>query len=472
MKFLFLCRLFQGESASSKPIDTLIYPEIDEATFCSMRRDVGNGRLNIFAYVRANTFGEDYIDLYYYNMSSNSSHKRFILQENKKLSENEEVLFLYIIRDNKLYIDDENMCHLCMEVNKAFPGIHFTNYKANEISVALEHIYFSFIKQGPYEILYKANLERIAYNVFQLDINLIGKSPVELFDGLPINFLRMINQSDEFLLRWISSDRQRWKVVYEEYRAFLDSIPDEIQWEYLLQLYEFRNEGLEFRLKIYRLLKGTNCVYVSKYIKYCRNEKICSIKKRDVPKISEIDNVLHKQDITIQLLRKEKYFDKLIQRYKNDFYEYSYAEFMIFLPDGINAIIEESIEQENCLLDYVIPVVEGSTRILFMRKKISKQKSYITIEIKDNTILQAYGKNNRVLDTHELSFLEIYAGIKGINFNPLDIYKENEISGIKLFNTYYKEFMERHKMCIIMDQNHVEYRQLTLWECFPKECAH
>jgi hypothetical protein len=52
------------------------------------------------------------------------------------------------------------------------------------------------------------------------------------------------------------------------------------------------------------------------------------------------------------------------------------------------------VSQNNCVASYIEAVIDGKCHILFLRKKDSLDKSLVTIEIRDNKIVQAKRKFN------------------------------------------------------------------------------
>ena len=57
-------------------------------------------------------------------------------------------------------------------------------------------------------------------------------------------------------------------------------------------------------------------------------------------------------------------------------------------------MIEEGSSQHNCLRTYISKYSNGNCQIYFMRKKNNSDKSFVTIEVKKNKIVQARAKFN------------------------------------------------------------------------------
>jgi len=78
-------------------------------------------------------------------------------------------------------------------------------------------------------------------------------------------------------------------------------------------------------------------------------------------------------------------------------------------PDDIKM---EGVELHHCVASYISSVAEGKTKILFLRKLKKRDKSLITVEIRDKKIVQASGEYNRRLSSDEFEYLRHYCKIK------------------------------------------------------------
>lgn len=73
---------------------------------------------------------------------------------------------------------------------------------------------------------------------------------------------------------------------------------------------------------------------------------------------------------------------------------YEDADYIIYAPSSIRELIDESMQQHNCVRGYVKSIAEGTSQIYFMRKKEQPDVSFVTIEIVHATVFQAYYKYN------------------------------------------------------------------------------
>ena len=70
------------------------------------------------------------------------------------------------------------------------------------------------------------------------------------------------------------------------------------------------------------------------------------------------------------------------------------------------SLLDESKQQNHCVRTYAESYAEGDCDIYFMRDNNTPDKSLVTIEVKNNTIVQSRTKNNYSPSKKELKFLE------------------------------------------------------------------
>lgn len=68
----------------------------------------------------------------------------------------------------------------------------------------------------------------------------------------------------------------------------------------------------------------------------------------------------------------------------------------------------------NCLMTYVEAYIKNDTTILFMREADDVNAPYITIEIYDNTLMQAYHRFNEDCTSEEADWILSYSKRHGI----------------------------------------------------------
>ena len=134
--------------------------------------------------------------------------------------------------------------------------------------------------------------------------------------------------------------------------------------------------------------------------------------------------------------------------------------------DGVDMCIE-AIHQRNCLMDYIELYAAGNTTILFLRRKMNPDDSFVTIEVSNNVICQLYAKYNTLPDKKVYMFLETYSKIKGLYYDPYSLIfnsldeTEDEID--KELREYINQFEERHRFTFFSCEK-IEYYQMTIFD--------
>lgn len=69
--------------------------------------------------------------------------------------------------------------------------------------------------------------------------------------------------------------------------------------------------------------------------------------------------------------------------------------YMICVPETISELTKEGFELSHCVGSYAYPIIEGSSKIFFVRKKTSPNLSFVTVELdRNNKLIQAKGFAN------------------------------------------------------------------------------
>jgi hypothetical protein len=82
---------------------------------------------------------------------------------------------------------------------------------------------------------------------------------------------------------------------------------------------------------------------------------------------------------------------------------------MIIAPKSASDVINEGVNQRNCVGAYVNRVIDGQTVILFLRRKDNPEKSLVTIEISPETYSvrqHLMARNDHVTSVKILNFIE------------------------------------------------------------------
>ena len=88
--------------------------------------------------------------------------------------------------------------------------------------------------------------------------------------------------------------------------------------------------------------------------------------------------------------------------------EYSYNEYRIIYPKMVQDIKDEASQQHHCVATYIDSVIDGKCDILFLRNKEELNKSLVTMEVRNNKVVQAKGRFNRDLTREEQEVVDKY----------------------------------------------------------------
>ena len=92
-------------------------------------------------------------------------------------------------------------------------------------------------------------------------------------------------------------------------------------------------------------------------------------------------------------LRKE-FSEEIFKTRIHKDYECAFGDYQFIYPDSTQDIKDEAVSQNNCVASYIDKVIDGQCHIMFLRKKSKPNDSLVTIEIRDNKIVQARRRFN------------------------------------------------------------------------------
>lgn len=91
---------------------------------------------------------------------------------------------------------------------------------------------------------------------------------------------------------------------------------------------------------------------------------------------------------------KQEFSEEIFKKRIIKEYECSFGEYQFIYPNSTQDIKDESVQQNNCVSSYIDKVIDGKCHIMFLRKKSSLTTSLVTIEIRNNRIVQARRRFN------------------------------------------------------------------------------
>lgn len=95
-------------------------------------------------------------------------------------------------------------------------------------------------------------------------------------------------------------------------------------------------------------------------------------------------------------------YQRLQQKFEEDKFksridsslECKIGDYVFIYPKTTQEIKDEAVQQNNCVASYISRVIDGDCHILFMRHVKSPEKSLVTLEIRNNQIVQAKRRFN------------------------------------------------------------------------------
>ncbi len=398
------------------------YPLASRGEFFEMERELFFSHVCFFDRIRDD--GSRYIEIYIWDpgMFDGEDYGRFIIEEGMCLPEDREKELIRYARGGRgiLLASDNEMRHLSDVLREYFPYLNYCGYE--EPGKVIEHIYYASHRSGPKEILYKAGLDNIAFDLEIMETyNFIGRTPSEIVGhNAPLRLLRILNQ-DGFQRYYTSEEMLRKSIdIYSHFAGAIgDGYPNIHQWHYLEGLFD---QGLfgakDFDRDLYKDLKRAVIARVSSQ----RLEGYFSI-------IDTLRKLGLKEELKRFLSRPDHYKmhvggrvrDPLIAemfdlRAKNEaaFYEYTDGIYFIRYPKTPMEIALEACALCNCLAGYIRRHAEGDTTILFIRKCSSPDMSFAAMEVDGCEVVQARARFNTNPGDEVMKFVEEFAKAKGL----------------------------------------------------------
>ncbi|MBP5774323.1 MAG: PcfJ domain-containing protein [Clostridiales bacterium] len=404
------------------------YPLASRSEFSEMERKLGFPCVFFFERIRDDE--SRYIEIYIWDpvVFDGEEYRRFIIEEGMCLPEDlEKELMRYARRGRGMLLaSDGEMRYLCDVLREYFPYLNYCGYE--DPGKAIEHIYYASHRSGPKEILYKAGLDNIAYDLEIMEhYNFIGRTPSEIVGhNAPLRLLRILNQ-DGFQRYYTSEEMLRKSIdVYSHFAGAIgDGYPNIYQWYYLEGLL---GHGLTGVKDIDRDLYQGLATVVKEMCSSQEFEGYFSIIEtfRKLGLKEELHRFLSKPDhykmhvggrvsdpLTVEM------FD-LRAKSEAAFYGYTDGVYFIRYPKTPMEMVLESYALRNCLGDYVYDQAEGETTILFIRKCSSPDASFVAMEVNEGEIVQVRAFCNAEPDPDVMEFVEGFAKAKGLVMDSVE----------------------------------------------------
>ncbi len=301
--------------------------------------------------------------------------------------------------DNQfLYVD--NLDELKKSSLYKYSQIWQLKNKFNNNDITLSSLTYNPICCKEFEYLIKMQLYNLAISCSEMnfgkgknfkDIFGIDKKYYKFMKDIDItnkqyDLLKMYPTTDFDLLNFIAKDKYSLEMLkeyvkLEDLKKYIESQEDSEDHirKYISDYYDYIN-GL---IMLGADLKDKKVLYPKNF--YEEHDRVSAevmiVENPDLDqKIHDLSNVLS------------------LNVYEND-------EYIIFPADSISSMIDESSQQQNCVRTYCERVGKNDCQIYFMRNKNAKDKSLVTVEVRDGKVVQARTKFNKDIDSRQRKFL-------------------------------------------------------------------
>ena len=254
------------------------------------------------------------------------------------------------------------------------------NYNFDILSLTFEPLYHL-----QFEYLVKYRLYHLAYEASHL---LVGNNFKEIF-GVEKSYLSFMQSIDidywellglqlslcknKFLIGWLGGE-------YEASKELLSIIcPNMDCFAKYLESFQFTYNHIPEYLDYIKMVKELGYDLSDKNILYPSN----FMEEHD--RLSLQYEIINNPNLNKQIKSLSNFLD---------FNIYEDSNYLIFPARSLESMIEEGSSQHNCLRTYISKYSSGNCQIYFMRKKNNSDKSFVTIEVKNNKIVQARAKFN------------------------------------------------------------------------------
>ena len=142
------------------------------------------------------------------------------------------------------------------------------------------------------------------------------------------------------------------------------------------------------RLDIYQAIRLDDGIdLLSDYLSMCRQ---CEVEPRlDSNSLKREHDVMQRNFSSVRNKIDNDKFDAIAEKLKR--FEYEEDEYIVIAPKSAEDLINEGIQQRNCVGSYIRSIISGHSIVMFMRSKRAPDRSLVTLELfpDDMTLRQA-----------------------------------------------------------------------------------
>lgn len=324
------------------------------------------------------------------------------------------------------------------EFGTSFDGTIFEAYKNMSGEPLVSKIVTNLYYFPQYEILYNTykslNLfSRVAKEELKRETN-----PSEIFN-LPKPVLRaMMETENEKLFDKIDTIRNFSMELKDKPDIVIKLIQlanatDYTMMEKLIELYrlnfdfvklkEYLTEDIYTFQGIDNPKEGLQLLY--DYIHMCQ---LMDVSFEKYPRSLKLRHDLANKNLKIQISDLEAREMELVlnsEEYRQLAYDDKKEKYIVIIPSSYKDIIEEGKNLHHCVGSYVDLVRKRETKIIFMRERNSKEKSLITLEVRNSLLRQYAGVCDRKVTEEEMKFLKKYCKDKKLSISETHARNDN-----------------------------------------------
>ena len=326
---------------------------------------------------------------------------------NKDLNKEELLLKELLFNDDYLvnYLYKDNINILRKTLYKYSGIFNMIDYYSSNVD--FHNIVLLPIRYPVFEYLARYGLYNLAIDCDRLDITNksltgvlgLGKEYLDFIKDNNLNIdqldaLKICREKDISLVNFIwdvnsitDNSIGLFDIDYKKLKKYFDS--KEYDYDYILEYVDYLNYCLQLGYD----LKDKRIIYPDDLLE-AHNNMFARVKIIEDPLIDE----------------KIKSISSALK-----FNCYEDDNYIIIPAESVQSLCDEGYQQNNCVSMYSEKYSSGESQIYFLRKKDNTLKSFVTIEVKDNKIIQARTKYNelpddnikKILNKWEKSLMEI-----------------------------------------------------------------
>lgn len=297
----------------------------------------------------------------------------------------------------------------------------------------LDHIYICIRRDTVKELLYKAGLDELAVWSDTIDeVNLMAGKPSEIYDGLSNKILRSLNCRVGAELLAQKKYREYIRELKKLYPYMFTKPMNDAQCSYLKYLIDGELTPGEAG-RLYRVRSDMLMAMWSRaqYLFFIEMETVGIERIKLKKQVCDIDPIYAQYlensesrfidplgELKYYLITNREKFDARIRRAnrkRNPEWQERGKGYVVRYPQTINDYCREAAYMSNCLMGYIEAFVNNDTTILFMRREDDFNHPFISIEIFDGRLVQAYKRFNSNCTAQEALWIIDYCERHGID---------------------------------------------------------